>query len=118
MRRQMIHKYPEISRRQLLRLSRTILCASNKNCKPIQSDYCTSCNPRGVALQYILYSDLRPGSVTPKSVPPKIGPAIPILAEKFAKIGPPRSLLLPKVVRPDQFWQPKVVPLCQFALAL
>ena len=29
------------------------------------------------------------GPVTPKSVPPKVGPAGPILAEKFAKIGPP-----------------------------
>ena len=26
--------------------------------------------------------------VTPKSVPPKVGPARPILAENFAKIGP------------------------------
>ena len=51
--------------------------------------------------------------VTPKSVPPKVGPAGPILAEKFAKIGPPGPLLLPKSVRPDQFWQPKLVPLCQ-----
>ena len=42
----------------------------------------------------------------PKSVPPKIGPAGPISAEKFAKIGPPGPLLLPKSVRPDQFWHP------------
>ena len=42
--------------------------------------------------------------VTPKSVPPKIGPAGPILAENFAKISPPGPLLLPKSVQPDQFW--------------
>ena len=40
-------------------------------------------------------------SVTPKSVPPKIGPAGLILAEKSAKTGPPGPLLLPKLVRPD-----------------
>ena len=52
--------------------------------------------------------------VTPKSVPPKIGPAGPILAKKPAKSGPPGPLLLPKSVRPDQFWQPKLVPLANF----
>ena len=31
-----------------------------------------------------------------KISPPKVGSAGPILAEKFAKIGPPRPLLLPK----------------------
>ena len=44
---------------------------------------------------------------------PKIGPAGPILAEKPAKTGPPEPLLLPKLVRPDQFWLPKMVPSCQ-----
>ena len=44
----------------------------------------------------------------------KIGLAGPILAENFAKIGPPGPLLLPKSVRPDQFWQPKLVPLANF----
>ena len=34
--------------------------------------------------------------VTPKSVPPKIGPAGLILAEKPAKTDPPGPLLLPK----------------------
>ena len=53
------------------------------------------------------------GAVTPKSVPPKIGPAGPILAEKPAKTGPPGPLLLPKSVRPDRFWLPKLVPPCQ-----
>ena len=53
------------------------------------------------------------GPVTPKSVPPKIGPAGPILAEKPAKTVPPGPLLLPKLVRPDQFWLPKSVPPCQ-----
>jgi len=48
--------------------------------------------------------------VTPKSVPPKIGPAGLILAEKPAKTGPPDQFLPPKSVRPDQFWQPKLVP--------
>ena len=38
--------------------------------------------------------------------PPKIGPARPILVEKPWSSRP---LLLPKVVRPDQFWQPKPV---------
>jgi len=38
--------------------------------------------------------------VTPKSVPPKIGPARPILAEKPAKTGPPDQFLLPKLVPP------------------
>ena len=52
--------------------------------------------------------------VMSKSVPPRVGPAGPILAEKFAKIGPPGPLLLPKWVRPDQFWQPKLVLLYQF----
>ena len=51
--------------------------------------------------------------VTPKSVPPKIGPAGLILAEKSVKTGPPGPLLLPKLVRPDRFWLPKVVPSCQ-----
>ena len=50
----------------------------------------------------------------PKSVPPKIGPAGLILAEKPpAKIGPPGPLLLPKMVPSgrnqspmgDRFWQ-------------
>ena len=50
----------------------------------------------------------------PQSVLPKTGPARPILAENFAKIGPPGPLLLPKSVRPDQLWQPKPIPLCQF----
>ena len=45
-----------------------------------------------------------------KSVPPKIGPARPILVEKSWF---PRPLLLPKVVRLDQFWLPKLVPSCQ-----
>ena len=52
--------------------------------------------------------------VTPKSVPPKVGPAGPILAKKPAKSGPPGPLLLPKSVRSDQFWQPKLVRPCQF----
>ena len=51
--------------------------------------------------------------VTPKSVPPKIGPAGLILAEKPAKTGPPGPLLLPKLVRLDRFCLPKMVPSCQ-----
>ena len=51
--------------------------------------------------------------VTPKSFPPKIGPAGLILAEKPAKTGPPGPLLLPKLVWPDRFWLPKMVPFCQ-----
>ena len=45
-----------------------------------------------------------------RSVPPKIanGPTGLILVEKPAKTGPPGSLLLPKLVRPDQFWLPKM----------
>ena len=43
----------------------------------------------------------------------KIGPAGLILAEKPAKTGPPGPLLLPKFVRPDRFWLPKMVPSCQ-----
>ena len=51
-----------------------------------------------VALQKILIVSVAAAGrpVTPKSVPPKIGPAGPILAENFAKIGPPGPLLLPK----------------------
>ena len=45
--------------------------------------------------------------------PPKIGPAGLILAGKPAKIGPPGPLLLPKLIRPDLFWLPKMVPSCQ-----
>ena len=41
--------------------------------------------------------------VTPKLVPPKIGPAGLILAKKFAIIGPYGPRLLPKSVQPDQF---------------
>ena len=62
-----------------------------------------------MCVKYSIYS-----TVTPKSVPPKIGPAGPILAKKPAKSGPPDHFLLPKSVRLDQFWQPKLVPLCQF----
>ena len=51
--------------------------------------------------------------VTPKSVPPKIGPAGLILAGKSAKTGPNGPLLLPNLVRPDRFWLPKMVPSCQ-----
>ena len=36
-----------------------------------------------------------------------------ILAGKSAKTGPPGPLLLPNLVRPDQFWLPKMVPSCQ-----
>ena len=43
-------------------------------------------------------------TVTPKSAPPKIGPAGPILTKKPSKSGPPDHFLLPKSVRPDQFW--------------
>ena len=42
--------------------------------------------------------------VTAKLFPPEISQAGLILAENFAKIGPPGPLLLPKSVRPDQFW--------------
>ena len=49
----------------------------------------------------------------PKSVPPKIGLARLILTEKPAKTGPPGPLLLPKLVRPDRFWLPKMIPSCQ-----
>ena len=49
--------------------------------------------------------------VMPKSFPPKIGPAGPILEENFTKSGPAGSILLLKSVRPDQFWQPIMVPL-------
>ena len=45
-------------------------------------------------------------TVTPKSVPPKIGPAGPILAEKPAKTGLPGPLLLPKSVPPCQNQSP------------
>ena len=48
---------------------------------------------------------MQEGPVMPKSVPPKVGPAGAILAENFAKIGPPGPLLLPKLVRPDRFWR-------------
>ena len=34
--------------------------------------------------------------------------------KKSAKSGPPGPLLLPKSVWLDQFWQPKLVPPCQF----
>jgi len=44
--------------------------------------------------------------VTPKSVPPKIGPAGPILAEKPAKIGPAGPILAAKIGPP----LPKSVP--------
>ena len=40
------------------------------------------------------------GPVTPKSVPPKVGPAGRILAEKFAKIGPPGPILAAKTGPP------------------
>ena len=50
----------------------------------------------------------------PKSVPHKVGPAEPILAKKPSKSSPPVPLLLPKSVRPDQFWQPKLVPFASF----
>ena len=50
----------------------------------------------------------------PKSVPPKIGLAGPILAEKFSKSGPAGPILLPKSVQLDQFWQPKLVPFANF----
>ena len=53
------------------------------------------------------------GIVTPKLVPPKIGLAGLILAEKPAKIGPSGPLLLPKLVQPDRFWLPKMAPSCQ-----
>ena len=46
--------------------------------------------------------------------PPKIGLARLILEDRFAKIGPPRPLLMPKLVQPDQLWQQKLVLLCQF----
>ena len=36
-----------------------------------------------------LYNFVTRGAVTPKSVPPKTGPARPILADNFAKIGLP-----------------------------
>ena len=60
-----------------------------------------------------MHAPLSHRPVTPKSVPPKIGPAGLILAEKSAKTGPPGPLLLPKLVRPDRFWLPKMVPSCQ-----
>ena len=51
-------------------------------------------------------------------VPPRIGPAGPIFAENFAKIGPPGPLLLPKSVWPDQFWQPKLQKLLKSAFGV
>ena len=44
-------------------------------------------------LKWSIPGSIRGCSVTPKSVPPKIGPAGPILAEKLV---PPGPFLLPK----------------------
>ena len=58
------------------------LCASNKNYKPMQSDYFTSCNPRG------WHSNIFCTPIFVLGLSRKIGRARPIFAENFAKIGP------------------------------
>ena len=47
--------------------------------------------------------------------PPKVGPAGPILAEKFAKIGPPDHFCCQNRSGRTNFASPaKLVPLCHF----
>ena len=58
------------------------------------------------------YPHLQHGPVTPKSVPAKIGPAGPILAEKFANSGPAGPILAAKTGPLCQFWSPVK---CKFA---
>ena len=52
-------------------------------------------------------------TVTPKSVPPKIGPAGLILAGKSAKTGPPRTTFAAKLGPAGPILAAKMVPSCQ-----